>query len=1025
MPVYKLKKLLEEITENKIWERGEKISEYGNFTGKDIFSEKKDGKNKFFLTGVYLEKETVYTPSLSWEKDKKEIKISSYSCDCEYYSINKKPCEHITGVLLDFLLEKERKEKLEHMENEKIKLLFSRKNIFLEKKEKNKKRIMFSIKTDTKDLNEGKIIFFNFSVYDKAENRYEEKDIEEILKNNSKESFDKISQDFITFISCLKKESRETNFGKNEIIIPEFAVEKGVSFLEELGKNFDSKLKFPLEIIISQDFYKYTIEFKNFAKVKVAEEEYLIYENNDKVNIYKVGRKKAEKVKFIKSLELKNEKMEIFKNVLSLSEIVNSIYDFGDIVFDESIKSKIILNPDISICLFVSDFFNKGITITPQFIYNGHTAEENENYVILENQAKEKQLLEKLKETLEFYGFEKKGNIFFLPNEEDVVYEFMANYLRFMTSQYQIRVSKGIKDREYGKIIPNVSVIVGEKINVNFSFEGKNEINKRKVKDILKEAAAGKKYYHMENGGILCINTPEIIELEGILSSLNAEKDEIDSGILIRDKSFFPFIKNRIANLKEQTFFNIIDKRGYVKKYSCLRESGFLKQYQKKSAYELLLLRQFKMGAILFDDIGLGKCAEIAAALKTAPLKKHGIIIAPSYKMKYWERELSLYLKKNSVKVIFGKNEDRIKKFEKVKEDEIMIMSYKDFVKDWLRFEYINFEMMIFDNPLFISKEDSREKLLNVLKKIKSDSTFCLTNGYDEKNYRDIFYMFELIKPGYLGTKKMFISKYIEEKEDTDRRREFLSALTKPYLLGKTKEKVLDELPEKIAVNLFLIMADYTEERKLYMRYIEKINKMVLFYKNLEKSNMKIFTLLERMRKVCCNAEKIKAVFGIFKECSRENRKVFVATKYLDIAETIYKKCCREYEECYFVFSDMSEEKKEKIYSKMYSREYKNKSVFVVAYDISYEELQEVEYDVIIYFDPHWEKIYYKDEKKLYRKKPVEINLLTERTFEEKILNWKSLCENKIIKNYLVPKNEDTRRKPKFTKEDFMELLYI
>ena len=109
----------------------------------------------------------------------------------------------------------------------------------------------------------------------------------------------------------------------------------------------------------------------------------------------------------------------------------------------------------------------------------------------------------------------------------------------------------------------------------------------------------------------------------------------------------------------------------------------------------------------------------------------------------------------------------------------------------------------------------------------------------------------------------------------------------------------------------------------------------------------------------------------------------------------------------------------------MYSREYKDKSVFVIAYDISYEELQEVEYDVIIYFDPHWEKIYYKVEKKLYRKKPVEINLLTERTFEEKILNWKYLCENKIIKNYLVPKNEDTRRKPRFTKEDFMELLYI
>ena len=185
MPVYKLRKLLEDIAENKIWEKGERISEYGKFIGKNIFSKKEDRKNKFFLTGVYLEKETVYTPSLSWQKDEKELKISSYSCDCEYYNVNKKPCEHITGVLLNSLLEKERKEKIEYLENKKIKLLFSRKNIFLEKKEKNEKRIIFSIKTETKNLEE-KIIFFNFFIYDKTKNKYEEKDIEEILRDSQK-----------------------------------------------------------------------------------------------------------------------------------------------------------------------------------------------------------------------------------------------------------------------------------------------------------------------------------------------------------------------------------------------------------------------------------------------------------------------------------------------------------------------------------------------------------------------------------------------------------------------------------------------------------------------------------------------------------------------------------------------------------------------------------------------------------------------------------------------------------------------
>ena len=567
MPVYKLRKLLEDIAENKIWEKGERISEYGKFIGKNIFSKKEDRKYKFFLTGVYLEKEDIYTPALSWQKNEKELKISSYSCDCEYYNVNKKPCEHIIGVLLNSLLEKERKEKIEYLENKKIKTLFFKENIFLEKKEKNEKRIIFSIKTETKNLEE-KIIFFNFFIYDKTKNKYEKKDIEEILRDSQKEIFDKLSQDFILFINSIKKESKKVNIEKDEIVLPEFAIEKGISFLEELGRNFDSKLEFPLEIFINQDFYKYIIEFKRFIKVKIIGEEYLAYEDNDKINIYKVGRKKAKQIKFMKSLELKNEKIEIFKNILSLSDIVNSIYDFGNIVFDKSIKSKIILNSNISVCLFVSDFFNRGIAITPQIIYDGHRAEENENYIILENQEKEKQLLEKLKETLEFYGFEKKDKIFFLPNKEDIIYEFMANYLRFMTSQYQIKVSKQIEEREYGKVIPNVSIIVGEKINVNFSFEGRNKIDKKKVKDILKEAAAGKKYYHTENGGILCISTPEIIELEGILSSLNAENDEIDSGILIRDKSFFPFIKNRIANLKEQTFFKIISKEISIRTFS-------------------------------------------------------------------------------------------------------------------------------------------------------------------------------------------------------------------------------------------------------------------------------------------------------------------------------------------------------------------------------------------------------------------------------------------------------------------------
>ena len=91
-----------------------------------------------------------------------------------------------------------------------------------------------------------------------------------------------------------------------------------------------------------------------------------------------------------------------------------------------------------------------------------------------------------------------------------------------------------------------------------------------------------------------------------------------------------------------------------------------------------------------------------------------------------------------------------------------------------------------------------------------------LTGTPIQNHLSELWNLFQFINPGLLGSAEQFGKKFIEpieNKHDKERQRQ-LRRLISPFLLRRTKNDVLDELPEKNEITMPVELSD--EEMKVY-----------------------------------------------------------------------------------------------------------------------------------------------------------------------------------------------------------------
>ncbi len=241
-------------------------------------------------------------------------------------------------------------------------------------------------------------------------------------------------------------------------------------------------------------------------------------------------------------------------------------------------------------------------------------------------------------------------------------------------------------------------------------------------------------------------------------------------------------------------------------------EGKSYKEYQK----EFVLLARDREKFILADEMGLGKTIQ-AIALINLLEPKHALIVAPAFLRINWKRELEEWL---TYDIDIYTIESRKEGMEVITKDRgIFIISYD--LLDIL-FDRINkrFELAVYDEAHYLKNPDAKRTLFGLL--VKSNRYLFLTGTPFLNRATELANIFYFIKRGTPeGVKQEDLRKHIKnfywefarryfyliEREVRDRKvydvgcvknPNRLSADLSPYILRRTKDEVLAELPDKI-----------------------------------------------------------------------------------------------------------------------------------------------------------------------------------------------------------------------------------
>ena len=324
-----------------------------------------------------------------------------------------------------------------------------------------------------------------------------------------------------------------------------------------------------------------------------------------------------------------------------------------------------------------------------------------------------------------------------------------------------------------------------------------------------------------------------------------------------------------------------------------------LRLYQKEGYYWLSFLYEHRFGACLADDMGLGKTIQAIALLGaikegkiSGPLSPAApsLIVVPPSLIFNWEQEIERFYPKLRVHVYRGK--DRTIRSEGC---DVVLTSYGLIRRDIARLKEITFHVIVFDEAQTV--KNIFAGATGAVRQLKGFFKVVLTGTPVENHIGEYYSILDLVLPGLLGDYREFQGK---AKKDLSSFLPVVAEKTKPFVLRRTKERILKELPPKVEHDVYL---ELTEKQKaFYNRTVEEVRSTIdAAYKQKTASQAKIIALtaIMRLRQICLSpglllpdtkeiSPKIEFLRDKLAELQEESHSALVFsqfTSFLDIVE--------------------------------------------------------------------------------------------------------------------------------------------
>ncbi len=288
---------------------------------------------------------------------------------------------------------------------------------------------------------------------------------------------------------------------------------------------------------------------------------------------------------------------------------------------------------------------------------------------------------------------------------------------------------------------------------------------------------------------------------------------------------------------------------------------GELRPYQLEGLSWLQFLREYGFGGILADDMGLGKTVQ---ALSHITLEKTSgrmtapcLVIAPTSLMFNWQTEAKRFSPELKVLLLHGT--DRKEQFHQLSQYDLILTTYPLIVRDKNVLLEQHFHLLVLDEAQCIKNAKSQAALVAI--QLKATHRLCLTGTPMENHMGELWSLFHFMMPGLLGDQKSFqrLFRTPIEKHENQERRQHLNRRIAPFLLRRTKDKVVQELPEKVDmirhVELEGGQRDLYETVRITMQ--DKIQKEIAKL-GLKRSHIIILDALLKLRQICCDPRLLK-----------------------------------------------------------------------------------------------------------------------------------------------------------------------
>lgn len=333
-----------------------------------------------------------------------------------------------------------------------------------------------------------------------------------------------------------------------------------------------------------------------------------------------------------------------------------------------------------------------------------------------------------------------------------------------------------------------------------------------------------------------------------------------DGNLLLRKSNFtaldaIPEIKNDIIHKAEYTSSDLL--------------KATLRPYQIEGVKWLLGHFNSNLGACLADDMGLGKTLQTLAVLvavqeqlgfttKTTnfdlfqnetvierePLK--ALIVLPSSLVFNWYNEALKFTPHFSKMQYVGN--DRKLLVSRLETTDLIFTSYNIVHRDISILEKYNFRYLILDESQYIKNKNS--KIFKAITKINTAHKMALSGTPIENSLDDLWSQMQFVNPDILGSYAFFAENFktpIEKKKDENSLSE-LKNLIQPYILRRTKEQVLKDLPE-LSEQVYYCDMD-PEQEKLYEEEKSKARNFLLKTDGSGADKISIINTLMKLRQL-------------------------------------------------------------------------------------------------------------------------------------------------------------------------------